>query len=53
MNYYEHTFIVRQDLSENQNKKIIDKYESIINKNFGKVVKTEEWGLKILSHIFY
>ena len=50
MNCYEHTLIVKQDLSENQNKKVIDKYEGIINKNSGKVVKTEEWGLKILSH---
>ena len=42
MNRYEHTLIVKQDLSESQNKKIIDKYESIINKNLGKVVKTED-----------
>jgi len=50
MNCYEHTIIVKQDLSENQNKKVIDKYENIINKNSGKVIKTEDWGLKILSH---
>jgi len=50
MNCYEHTLIVKQDLSENQNKKVIDKYEGIINNNSGKVIKTEEWGLKILSH---
>ena len=50
MNCYEHTLIVKQDLSESQNKKIIEKYESIINKNLGKVVKTEDWGLRILSN---
>ena len=50
MNCYEHTLIVKQDLSENQNKKVIDKYEGIIKNNSGKVIKTEEWGLKILSH---
>ena len=50
MNCYEHTFIVKQDIQENLNKKIKAKYESIINKNSGKVVKTEEWGLRILSH---
>ena len=50
MNYYEHTLIAKQDLSESQNKKLIDKYENIINKNLGKVVKTEEWGLKNLSY---
>jgi len=50
MNCYEHTLIVKQDLSENQNKKVIDKYEGIIKNNSGQVIKTEEWGLKILSH---
>ena len=49
MNCYEHTFITRQDLSESQAKNIISKYESIINKNSGKVLKTEEWGLRNFS----
>jgi len=51
MNCYEHTFIAKQDLPENQTKLLIDKYEDIINKNSGKVLKTEEWGLKNLSHM--
>ena len=51
MNCYEHTFIAKQDLQENQTKVLINKYEDIINKNSGKVLKTEEWGLKNLSHI--
>ena len=50
MNCYEHTFITKQDLVENQNKKIINKYEDIINKNSGKVIKIEEWGLRSLSY---
>ena len=50
MNCYEHTLIIKQDLSENAGKQVIDKYEGIINKNSGKVIKTENWGLKILSH---
>ena len=50
MNFYEHTLITKQDLSENAGKQIVDKYEGIINKNSGKVIKTENWGLKILSH---
>ena len=50
MNSYEHTFITKQDLSESQNKKIIEKYEDIIKKNSGKVIKIEEWGLKNLSY---
>ena len=51
MNCYEHTFITKQDLPENKTKILINKYEDIINKNSGKVLKTEEWGLKNLSHM--
>jgi len=50
MNCYEHTIIAKQDLSESQNQKIVDKYEKIINKNIGKVLKTEKWGLKTLAY---
>ena len=50
MNCYEHTFITKQDLSESQVKKLIGKYEEIVKTNSGEVVKTEEWGLRILSH---
>tara|TARA_Y100000590_G_C15611606_1_gene974034 strand:+ start:111 stop:446 length:336 start_codon:yes stop_codon:yes gene_type:complete len=51
MNCYEHTFIAKQDLQEKQTDSLINKYEDIINKNSGKVVKIEQWGLKNLSHI--
>ena len=50
MNYYEHTFVVKGDLPESQNKKLVGKYENIINKNLGKVLKTQEWGLRPLSY---
>ena len=49
MNCYEHTFIAKQDLRENQTKELIDKYTDIIKKNSGKVLKTEEWGLKTFA----
>ena len=51
MNCYEHTFITKQDLPLSQAKTLINKYEDIIKKNSGKVLKTEEWGLRNLSHI--
>ena len=51
MNCYEHTFITKQDLPTSQVKTIVNKYEDIIKKNSGKVLKTEEWGLRNLSHI--
>ncbi len=50
MNCYEHTLITKSDLSENQNKKLIEKYENIIKKNKGKIIKVENWGLRVLSH---
>ena len=50
MNCYEHTLIAKQDLQDDQAKNLINKYEEIINKNSGKVLKTEQWGLKNFSH---
>ena len=50
MNSYEHTFITKQDLSSSQAKVLVNKYEDIIKKNSGKVLKTEEWGLRNFSH---
>ena len=50
MNSYEHTFITRQDLSDSQIKKLIEKYENIINNNQGKILKSENWGLRNLSY---
>ena len=51
MNNYEHTFISKQDLPESQAKKLIAKYEDIIKKNSGKILKIEECVLRIFSHI--
>jgi len=50
MNSYEHTFITKQDLSDSQSKKLVNKYEDIIKANYGKILKIEEWGLRNLSH---
>ena len=46
---YEHTMIAKENLSERQSKELINKYQDIINKNLGKVLKTEEWGLRTLA----
>tara|TARA_Y100000741_G_C18161647_1_gene521418 strand:+ start:45 stop:395 length:351 start_codon:yes stop_codon:yes gene_type:complete len=45
MNFYEHTLIAKQDLSTIDLKKIEEKYNDLINKSSGKVVKVEKWGL--------
>ena len=46
MNNYEHTIIAKQDLPESESKNLVSKYESIIKKNSGEIVKTEDWGLR-------
>ena len=50
MNCYEHTFITKQGLTDSQIEKLVGKYEDIVNTNSGEVLKTEKWGLRILSN---
>tara|TARA_B100001248_G_C27002160_1_gene283885 strand:+ start:117 stop:434 length:318 start_codon:yes stop_codon:yes gene_type:complete len=49
MAFYENTIIARQDIPSTDLQKIKDKYNDLINKSSGKVVKIEEWGLMNLS----
>ena len=49
MAFYENTIIARQDLAEKDLIAIKEKYNEIINKTSGKVVKIEEWGLLNLA----
>ena len=51
MNLYEHTIIARQDTSPSELKQLTEKYSKIVEKNQGKIIKTENWGLINLSHI--
>ena len=51
MNLYEHTIIARQDTSPSEIKQLTKKYLSIIEKNDGEIVKTENWGLLNLSYL--
>jgi small subunit ribosomal protein S6 len=50
MNLYEHTIIARQDMGSKQLEQITEKYTKIIEKNNGKIVKTENWGLLNYIH---
>ena len=50
MNCYEHTIIAKQDLPASKAETLVDKYEDIIKKNSGKILKTEKWGLMNFSH---
>ena len=49
MNCYEHTIIIKSDSSTGHNQKTLEKYQNLINKNSGKIIKTEEWGLMTLA----
>ena len=51
MNLYEHTIVARQDVSPAQIKQLTEKYTKIVEKNDGKVVQTQNWGLISLSYI--
>ena len=51
MNLYEHTIIARQDTSPSEIKQLTEKYLSIIEKNDGEIVRTENWGLLNLSYM--
>ena len=50
MNCYEHTIILKQDLPSSKIQEVIKKYEDIISKNSGKIIKSENWGLMPLAH---
>ena len=45
MNFYEHTLVAKQDLSSSDVEKIEKKYNEIIKKASGKILKVEKWGL--------
>ncbi len=49
MAFYENTIVAKQDIPEKDLKTIISKYNDIINKASGKVIKIEEWGLLNLA----
>ena len=49
MAFYENTIVAKQDLAEKDLKVIKDRYNEIISKSSGKVIKIEEWGLLNLA----
>ena len=51
MNLYEHTIVARQDVNASQIKQITEKYSKIVEKNQGKIIQTQNWGLLNLAYI--
>ena len=50
MAYYESVFIARQDISAIQVDDLTEIFAKVINDNDGKIVKTENWGLRTLAY---
>ena len=50
MPIYETVFLSRQDLTEGQVKDLTEKYAGVIKDQGGKILKTEQWGLKTLAY---
>ena len=50
MPYYEHVFLLRQDLAPAQVEAVINNHRKIIEDNGGKVGKVENWGLRTLAY---
>ena len=50
MAYYETVFIARQDISANQVEDLTKVFNEAINENGGKIINTENWGLRTLAY---
>jgi len=50
MALYEHVFLARQDLSQQQVDALVDHYKGVITANGGTVGRVENWGLKSLTY---
>jgi small subunit ribosomal protein S6 len=50
MPLYEHVYLARQDLSQQQVDELTAQYRGVIEQMGGKVAKTEYWGVKSLTY---
>ena len=50
MNIYEHTYIAVPEANKKDIEQIEKKIEEILEKNSGKIHKTEDWGLRSLTY---
>ena len=50
MPYYEHVYIARQDMSQQQTEQLTETFKGVIAEHGGSVSKVEYWGLKTLQH---
>ena len=50
MSFYEHVFIMRQDLSNTQAEALIEEFSNVLSANGGSVVEQEYWGVKTMAY---
>ncbi|MCO4319757.1 30S ribosomal protein S6 [Phyllobacterium sp. 21LDTY02-6] len=50
MALYEHVFLARQDISQQQVDALVEQYKGIIETNGGTVGRIESWGLRALTY---
>ncbi|MCV3240165.1 30S ribosomal protein S6 [Mesorhizobium sp. ZC-5] len=50
MALYEHVFLARQDLSQQQVDALVEQYKGVVEANGGSVGRVENWGLKSLTY---
>jgi small subunit ribosomal protein S6 len=50
MPLYEHVYLARQDLSQQQVEELTAQYKGVVEKMGGKVAKVEYWGVKSLTY---
>lgn len=50
MALYEHVFIARQDLTQQQIDQLVEQYKELLSANGAKVERVEHWGLRTLAY---
>ncbi|UCF82986.1 MAG: 30S ribosomal protein S6, partial [Desulfobacteraceae bacterium] len=50
MRYYETLYLINPDLAVDDYRKVVDKFNSLIEKNNGAIIKLDEWGKKTLAY---
>lgn len=50
MRYYETIYIINPDLSDDETKEVITKFNDLLEKNKGVIIKVDEWGRRTLAY---
>jgi len=50
MRYYETLYIINPNLSDDDSKDVVTKFNDLVEKNKGVIIKVDEWGKKTLAY---